>query len=1134
MTTPNQSLPDPIEKILGIGAYVVGGGDFKFGQGLDDISVSTVISGVSSAFQGGFTGLEGFVVNLKAFMHQLSLIGMQLLQEFLPPGIIDVLDDIESAVDSIVGALGIDNLILRSKDILQAFAADQLKACFTTFTASMTALTIPLSPSDWRTAVLAVVQLVKDIAQWAMQVVDNFTTLAKTGYASFLTDIWDKLDIADLKTPWNTFVTAIEGGASTSLGTWISAAIALFQGIGNWLLTLLNHAVGQDVSVVHAMFASPMAFVHSVADKFWGGSAPLQAALDFLSGGSGTTLVAAVKAVWHSLKTFMDSLSLGGLPALSSFFSTLSTDLSAVAAKIAALISGVGGAAIADVVTAIGKGVSALSQLATLISNVGGTVIGDVSAAITSGVTALARIGSLISGVSGTTIADVVTAITDARTKIAALIAGLGGTAIADVVAVINAKALQADLLTLITTVSGKALQADLQTLYNNLFDAFNGTTGSTGKTLANVLAICQAVLTSLNAKALQADLLTLVTTVGGKALQTDLLAAAADASSARSQWSAAIAETVAFDAAGFGFVVQTAETNAQGSIDAGINALKNTTGAAGQDFGYLESTLAGFVTSIFNKFGGNSSARASVDDAAVAMETTSSTVTAHSVAITALQAISSSSKGLNASVMFQQPETAEFSTAGSISTTLAALFPWFTLGVDSVDKIEVGAGGGGSGGGVGSTAGSAGGTTSLTVDGVATTAAGGAGGSGLGGSCTGHGPGNQVYNDLTYLGGASQPIGFRDGHSPGAGGAGSVNGATIRLGGGGGTWATATATTPASGTVTGTVGAGGTGGAGAGGTGGDGGDGAAWLVARPAIPSSFTVMGTQILPTWRYNVNVALTDDQTAVGIWDRTPPNGASGGVIVKLRSNTAGTNYVYLYLWDVSGTTYYRLGYVSGGTDHSWRTGTVSEAIAGNAWSLSSSGNIFSAAVNGAAFDAFNDSGMASSSGTSFRSGSWASSETTNSIQSFAFLDSGAPSSPQSASVVTSESTSGPTYGDLATTGPSVTLSVTPDAPGSLTGTATVTIGGDLNNGTAGDDSFMSFAMTGANTRAASDQWAISTRAYTGSGSGAAHNNLGKTFVLTGLNIGATVFEAKYRVSAGAGLFQYRDITATPWNG
>jgi hypothetical protein len=113
---------------------------------------------------------------------------------------------------------------------------------------------------------------------------------------------------------------------------------------------------------------------------------------------------------------------------------------------------------------------------------------------------------------------------------------------------------------------------------------------------------------------------------------------------------------------------------------------------------------------------------------------------------------------------------------------------------------------------------------------------------------------------------------------------------------------------------------------------------------------------------------------------------------------------------------------------------------------------------------------------------------------------------PSNPTSASarVVTSQSTTSSTYTDLATSGPAVTLT---------TGTkALVIIGGKLQ-AAAGWTCEMSYAVSGATTISANNEWAISS-----------YDNLNQQFSFAStqvsLTAGSNTFTAKYRDQSTTG--------------
>lgn len=125
-------------------------------------------------------------------------------------------------------------------------------------------------------------------------------------------------------------------------------------------------------------------------------------------------------------------------------------------------------------------------------------------------------------------------------------------------------------------------------------------------------------------------------------------------------------------------------------------------------------------------------------------------------------------------------------------------------------------------------------------------------------------------------------------------------------------------------------------------------------------------------------------------------------------------------------------------------------------------------------------------------------------------------GRPVTATTANTQTSSSTS---YVDLATVGPSVTLE-TGDA-------AEVTIVATIGN-SAGAHCYMSFAVSGATTLAASD-----LRAFFGPVGNIVTlaSRFTATYMVTGLTAGDNTFTAKYRVGTGTGTWENRTIFVRP---
>lgn len=137
-----------------------------------------------------------------------------------------------------------------------------------------------------------------------------------------------------------------------------------------------------------------------------------------------------------------------------------------------------------------------------------------------------------------------------------------------------------------------------------------------------------------------------------------------------------------------------------------------------------------------------------------------------------------------------------------------------------------------------------------------------------------------------------------------------------------------------------------------------------------------------------------------------------------------------------------------------------------------------------------------------------------------QTRAALDADFVSQVEHQQVLTSETTDSATYTDLETPGPSVTIEVPPS------GVVRVDLRARFRNSTASSFAFMGFALSGANTAAADDEYALGLQ----SPGGNAMWQVGIPFIIAGLNPGETTFTCKYRVTAGTGAFQRRGIIVT----
>lgn len=122
-------------------------------------------------------------------------------------------------------------------------------------------------------------------------------------------------------------------------------------------------------------------------------------------------------------------------------------------------------------------------------------------------------------------------------------------------------------------------------------------------------------------------------------------------------------------------------------------------------------------------------------------------------------------------------------------------------------------------------------------------------------------------------------------------------------------------------------------------------------------------------------------------------------------------------------------------------------------------------------------------------------------------------------QSAEIQTSENTSSTSNADLATVGPTVTVTSGPNA--------VVFWGCQLSNNSINESSLMDFAVSGASTRAASDTTALRFQSAVAS----QHMRAACADLITGLTAGSNTFRSKYWVSSGSGTFMRRRLTVMP---
>jgi hypothetical protein len=123
------------------------------------------------------------------------------------------------------------------------------------------------------------------------------------------------------------------------------------------------------------------------------------------------------------------------------------------------------------------------------------------------------------------------------------------------------------------------------------------------------------------------------------------------------------------------------------------------------------------------------------------------------------------------------------------------------------------------------------------------------------------------------------------------------------------------------------------------------------------------------------------------------------------------------------------------------------------------------------------------------------------------------------PADATVATEESTASTSYVNLATIGPSVTVT---------TGTgAFVALYSQIKNSSSGLSTWTAFNVSGSTTVAEDDTKALQFQAAAANGTG----RFGGLFRVTGLTPGSNTFTQTYRVSGGTGFFAARRILVIP---
>ncbi len=117
----------------------------------------------------------------------------------------------------------------------------------------------------------------------------------------------------------------------------------------------------------------------------------------------------------------------------------------------------------------------------------------------------------------------------------------------------------------------------------------------------------------------------------------------------------------------------------------------------------------------------------------------------------------------------------------------------------------------------------------------------------------------------------------------------------------------------------------------------------------------------------------------------------------------------------------------------------------------------------------------------------------------------------------SITSSNNYTSTSYGDTTAAGP--TVSATTGAR------ALVGLAAAINNSVSGQDTFMSFEVSGATSVSPSDTRAISVTSTSVA-------RIGATFFLTSLTAGSNTFQCKYKVSGNTGTYAGRSIYVVPF--
>jgi hypothetical protein len=120
-------------------------------------------------------------------------------------------------------------------------------------------------------------------------------------------------------------------------------------------------------------------------------------------------------------------------------------------------------------------------------------------------------------------------------------------------------------------------------------------------------------------------------------------------------------------------------------------------------------------------------------------------------------------------------------------------------------------------------------------------------------------------------------------------------------------------------------------------------------------------------------------------------------------------------------------------------------------------------------------------------------------------------------QTNGILTSQSRSSSSYGNLSTVGPAVTAT---------TGTMALVLFACNVDNNSGNSSYMSVEVSGATSISATDDYAVRWLSSSANFSGGTHK------LFTTLTPGSNTFTAKYRVNGGTGTWDNRYVTVIPF--